>query len=145
MLNDKFAGIDRSEVKEKMFQEVFYSKVMGGTNMAYQEEFKLSFPNVFKLIMDFRRKHRQGERHLSHELMTLESEIIHQALRRMYKMGLCVINIHDAIVVLNIPQNNQTSIDEIIEVLHSEIQSIGLLGKIKVETLRPIVNSDGQT
>ena len=133
MLDDRFNGMDKSEVKEKMFQEVFYSKTLGGTNMIYQEGFRKSFPNVFKLIMIFRKKHRKGEKHLSLSLMKLESDIIHNTLKRLFDLGYCVVNIHDAIVVLDVEQNNQSYLSEIITIIQQELKNIGLYGKVKVE------------
>ena len=135
MLDDRFDGVDKSEVKDKMFQEVFYSKTLGGNNMIYQEGFKNVFPNVFKMILDFRKKHRKGEKHLSHSMMQLESEIIHNTLRKLFELGYCVLNIHDAIVVLDVEQNIHLDLDEIIRIIQQELKNIGLYGKVKVEEI----------
>lgn len=131
MLNENFIGVEREETKEKMFQEVFYGKSLGGNRMVYQNEFKVYFPNVFKLIIEFRKQHRKGEKHLANHLMRFESEIIHNTLKRLFTLNYCVINIHDAIVVLDVEQNNDIEINEIIGVINDELLQHKLFGRLK--------------
>lgn len=126
--------IPRPTIKEKMFQEVFYSKALGGTNMIYQNEFKRIFPNVFKMILEHRREFRAAKKeHLSYLLMRLESDIIQGVLRNLFDKGYCVLNIHDAIVVLDTEKNIHLKSDEIEREIKEGFQKYHLYSSTKTD------------
>ena len=103
---DCFAGVERSIIKVKVFEQVFYSNTQGRMHQEYATQFKKIFPNVFKSILDHRKQFKAGDcPHLAHTLMSLESELIEKVLTKMFSQGYVAVNIHDAIVVLDTNEN----------------------------------------
>lgn len=134
MLQDELKGESREIVKESMFQEVFYSKSLRGKNLSYQKNFKKFFPSVFKMILKQRRDFRAGlDTHLANKLMSLESEIIQSVLSNLFEEGFNVINIHDAIVVLDTVDNLKLTPEYIQELIRFEFQKKHMFASTKVD------------
>ena len=71
---------------------------------------------------------------LPNMLMRIESEIIQKTLKKLYEEGYEVLNIHDAIFVLDVYANSDLTPKHIEELLISTLKEYGLEGSIKVET-----------
>lgn len=122
--------IDKYQLKEMMFAQVFYANIhelsftiATGEKVIkhYARLFKKLFPNVFKVINH--NKPKGNEKEFSNNLMKLEAEIFYQILEKLYKKrGLDCISIHDAIVVLNTSDKkyNKEDIEKVmLKVYHS--------------------------
>ena len=134
MTQDDFKGVSREVVKESMFREVFYSKSLRGSNMNYQKVFKRIFPSVFKIILDQRRNFKKGlDDHLANKLMSFESEIIQEVLTKLFDKGYNVLNIHDAIIVLDTLNNYNLTPEYIQELLNFEFKKRHMMGSTKID------------
>ncbi|TFD96847.1 hypothetical protein E2605_08520 [Dysgonomonas capnocytophagoides] len=112
----------RGELKAQMFAEVFYSKTKTMSYKDYGKVFKAIYPNVFKVINEL--KPNGDETKLSHIIMKVESELFYQILEKIYKeTEYDAINIHDAIVLLDTP-NNESCSDNEIETIMREVYNI---------------------
>lgn len=143
--------VDKHILKKLMFGQVFYANVLRlafktkdgvRVDKTYGKLFKSIYPNVFKAVNHYKPKGEESE--LSNSMMRLESEIFYIILEKLYtKKGLDVINIHDAIVVLD-TSDEKYKIEDIenviLEVYHSfnlfpsldatnYIQDSGIYGK----------------
>ncbi|WP_303920866.1 hypothetical protein [Draconibacterium sediminis] len=119
ILWDSFMELDvvkdrsRDQVKTELFKEVFYSFVSPDSNKEYAKMFKTVYPTVYKIIKEYRVKKKDSHNHLSHKLMKLESEIFIKILKKLFKKKIRAIHIHDAIVVLNVPENDSVKPEDI--------------------------------
>ena len=106
---DLFPGLDRGEVKENMFREVFYAYSRTMKHKEYGKAFAKVYPSVWKLIRSMR---KDGEL-LCHRITKTESELFHKILEQCFERGWVVVSIHDAILVLDVPENNSLSIEDV--------------------------------
>jgi len=127
----KYKENDRSQIKKEYFGEVFYShsndryirrknEETGKTEYIRKEkriDFEKEYPNVWKVIKEERNKgkrlNKTKNNYLPCKLMQIESTIFQEILRRCYAKGYDVINIHDAIVVVDTKNNESVSSDDI--------------------------------
>lgn len=122
---------DRGEVKVALFREVFYSNRFKTTKgKPFAKLFKKLYPNVWKLIKQI--KDADGAESLPNRMMEEESRLFHEILARCYQHGWKVINIHDAIVVLDVEANN-FDYHELITIMEDVYKSNGLYPSISVE------------
>lgn len=135
--NSKVGGYDliRQDTKEIMFAQVFYGKnLREKSNYKHAKRFKEEFPNVYSLILSYKKGLEKEERTvLAHKLMALESKLFREALRRLFEMGYEVVSIHDAIVVLDTPANTNCSIEIVENVLKDVYRNEGLVCKCSVD------------
>lgn len=135
---DVFEKTPRSIIKQEMFKEVFYGNILGGRRRLYADLFKRIFPNVYKNILNRRKEFRSGEKcHLSHDMMALESEIIQKILRRLYRLGYIAVNIHDAIVVVDVEENNDLQSEDVQRIINEEYLKYDLYSSTKVDYFNP--------
>lgn len=127
-------NIIRQDVKVIMFAQVFYGKQLSSRGQEYAKIFKEQFPSVYSIILSFKRGLDRNERTvLTHKLMALESKLFREVLRRLYELKYSVISIHDAVVVLDVKENNDctpTLVSDIIEQVYNEL---GLLPDCSVD------------
>ena len=127
----KYNEDDRSQIKKEYFGEVFYSrsndryirqknKNTGKTEYIQKQkriDFEREYPNVWKVIKEERNKGKKSNNkknnYLPCKLMQIESTIFQEILRRCYEKGYDVVNIHDAIVVVDTKNNESVSSDDI--------------------------------
>lgn len=127
----KYNEDDRSQIKKEYFGEVFYSrsndryirqknKNTGKTEYIQKQkriDFEREYPNVWKVIKEERNKGKKSNNkknnYLPCKLMQIESTIFQEILRRCYAKGYDVVNIHDAIVVVDTKNNESVSSDDI--------------------------------
>ena len=121
-------NIIRQDVKVIMFAQVFYGKSLTSRGKKYAKIFAQQFPNVYTVVLSFKRRLARGKRTvLTHKLMALESQLFRETLKRLFEKGYKVISIHDAIVVLNVIENDNLTPEIVKEVLCDVYAEIGLL------------------
>lgn len=121
-------NIIRQDVKVIMFAQVFYGKSLTSRGKKYAKSFKQQFPNVYSVVLSFKRGLAKEKRTvLTHKLMALESQLFRETLKRLFEKGYSVVSIHDAIVVLNVDENENLTPEIIKEVLCEVYAEIGLL------------------
>ena len=139
----KHPECDRTQIKERMFRQVFYSNhedVVWYQKLA--REFEKQFPNVMKLIK-FWKKQKNIEwvkaymdahgiyiykptAALSIAMMNLEARIFTDILKRMYSKRWRAFHIHDCIIVPQTRSKNQPTRDEVIAIMMDEYKKHGL-------------------
>lgn len=156
---DKFPKVPRGEVKQVMFAEVFYSydnviyvrdekvKDCFKTKYAkkYAKAFREDYPNVWKLIGQLKMigKKRLGENPNDEKnsffpclMMRLEATIFREILSRCYNRGYAnVINIHDAICVIENDMLNYSS-DDLKSIMLEVFGEYGLYPNLKLEMIK---------
>ena len=65
--------------------------------------------------------------------MQVESAIIMPTLLKLFDEGYKVLNIHDSIFVLDVPQNDNLTPTHIQDVLTKQLENFGLKGSFKIE------------
>lgn len=136
-LEKRFQGqFTRDEIKIKLFKDVYYSKRNAIRYSEFAKAFKADFPNVYKLIQKLK---DPDHAYLSNRMMALESEIIREVLARLYKKrGLYVINIHDAIVVLETKFDSKVDFqDTILKTMCQVLAGYGLVPTFSIDTFHP--------
>ena len=121
-------NIIRQDVKVIMFAQVFYGKSLTSRGKKYAKIFAQQFPNVYTVVLSFKRRLERDKRTvLTHKLMSLESQLFREALKRLFEKGYKVVSIHDAIVVLNVIENDNLTPEIVKEVLCDVYSEVGLV------------------
>ena len=150
--------LDRAEIKQKMFAEVFYSKTPKIAWKTFAQEFKKQYPNVYKLILKWKeplkhedtkkilvRRHKAVEDRgrawmqddstaLPNVMMDLESVIFREILKSLFAKRICAVHIHDAIVVPAIKSTMKLDSEKIQGVMRDVYKRFGLHPTFKLET-----------
>lgn len=137
---------DRKNIKRVYFASVFYGKftaikrkhfISEDERCLYQcaTDFKSKFPNIWKVLMYIRKSQKEYKDRtiLANYLMQVESAIIMPTLLTLYDEGYKVLNIHDSIFVLDVPQNDNLTPTHIQDVLTKQLENFGLKGSFKIE------------
>ena len=130
---DNFAelfNIDRNLVKSTMFHEVYYSYSTTTRNREHAKPFAQIYPNVWHIIRKMKKESMKG---LANRIMSFESQIMSSILKRCYEKDWCVVSIHDAVIVLDVVENEQLDIDELKGIMSQEYARCGLYPTISVE------------
>ena len=128
MVNEK--NLLRSDIKVLMFREVFYSKKLTARGKEYAKMFAKDFPNVYKVVLDSKRENRTK---LANDMMKIESELFGKILVGLYAKKFKVISIHDAIVVLDVKQNEKCTEEVVKQVMTDVYRKYGLHPDISVD------------
>lgn len=128
MVDEK--NLHRSDIKVLMFREVFYSKKLTARGKEYAKIFAKDFPNVYKVVLDSKRENRTK---LANDMMKIESELFGKILVGLYAKKFKVISIHDAIVVLDVKQNEKCTEEIVKEVMTDVYRKYGLHPNISVD------------
>lgn len=98
-----FDTAERGEVKANLFREIFYSYAtrVVEKRKPYGALFRDMYPNVWHVL----RNEKGKEDLLPNQMMKLESQLFSNILGKCYERGWKVFNIHDAVIVLNVPEN----------------------------------------
>lgn len=123
-------GLLRSDIKVLMFREVFYSKKLTARGKEYAKIFAKEFPNVYKVVRESKKDNRTK---LANDMMKLESELFGKILSELYSKKFKVISIHDAIVVLDVKQNEKCTEEIVKEVMTDVYRRYGLYPNISVD------------
>jgi hypothetical protein len=122
-------GLNRNDVKQTIFHEVFYSHSFTAYGKIFAKSFEAIYPNVFKLVTEMKVERKYAvtiakskaktleekmvaavmaevsgkTKHIANDMMQLESDIFFEILTKLYKRRDCkALTIHDAILVLNV-------------------------------------------
>lgn len=126
--NPNTYNIIRQDVKVIMFAQVFYGKSLTSRGKKYAKSFAQQFPNVYSVVLSFKRGLARDKRTvLTHKLMALESQLFRETLKRLFEKGYKVISIHDAIVVLNVDENENLTPEMVKDVLCEVYSEVGLV------------------
>lgn len=125
-----FHTLERGEVKSTLFREVFYSHSTTTRGREYAKQFAKIYPHVWHSIRMMKKESRGN---LANQMMSFESRLFGAILRRCYERNWCVVSIHDAIVVLDAPENEYLDIDELKGVMMEEYARCGLYPTISIE------------
>ena len=123
-------GLLRSDIKVLMFREVFYSKKLTARGKEYAKIFAKEFPNVYKVV---RESKKDNSTKLANDMMKIESELFGKILVELYSKKFKVISIHDAIVVLDVKQNEKCTEEIVKEVMTDVYRKYGLRPDISVD------------
>lgn len=123
-------GLQRSDVKVLMFREVFYSKKLTARGKEYAKMFASDFPNVYKVVRNAKKDNRTK---LANDMMAIESELFGKILVELYSMKFKVVSIHDAVVVLDVKQNEKCTEEVVKQVMTDVYRKYGLHSDISVD------------
>ena len=126
----KGKGLLRSDIKVLMFREVFYSKTLTVRGKEYAKMFAKDFPHVYKVVRESKKDDRTI---LANEMMKIESELFGKILVELYAKKFKVISIHDAIIVLNVKQNEKCTEEVVKGVMTKVYRAYGLHPDISVD------------
>lgn len=127
-------NIIRQDVKVIMFAQVFYGKSLTSRDKKYAKSFAEQFPNVYSVVLSFKRGLAKDKRTvLTHKLMALESQLFRETLKRLFEKGYSVVSIHDAIVVLDVAENENLTSEIVKQILNEVYAEIGLLPDCSVD------------
>lgn len=122
----------RQDIKILMFREVFYSKKLNARGKAYAKLFGKRFPNVYKVVR-MKKKESPDKTGLPNEMMAMESELFHEILRKLYAKHFQVVNIHDAIVVPDVKENDGCTKELVSEIITKVYRKHGLMPTVSVD------------
>lgn len=100
-LNNSFPEYSRDEIKSNAFALIFYNPRNIARYTEFGKKFMSVYPSVYAAIEETKDKTK-----LPHLMMRIESTLMRRILTRCYQQGWKVISIHDAIVALDVPDNN---------------------------------------
>ena len=125
-----FNELDRGEVKENLFREVFYSYSRTMRHKKFGKVFAQIYPSVWHHI----REMKKDAELLCNRITKVESELFHEILQQCFNRNWVVVSIHDAIVVLDVEANNCINLEELNGIILNEYRKHGLYPSLKVET-----------
>ena len=127
---DDFGNIERSDVKKKVFSQVFYSHVTDDYTTKFRKAFEVKYPNVWKVIK--RMKIASNDR-LPHLMMMIESRLFREILCRCWERGYKVVNLHDALVLFDVEENKNVEEEELKSLIKDIYLRYGLYPTVKTE------------
>ena len=137
----KLSGIPRKKAKVKMFSNVFYGPNRSTKYSELGQKFKELFPTVYEILFSLKHKaeknnnsliiYRSGIDNLPKQMMVLESNIMYEILKRCYAKKWDVINIHDAIIIMD--TRNKPTPEDVKEVMMQVFKEIHLAPTIHYE------------
>ena len=145
----KYPEYNRNQVKQKMFQEVFYSNTSSTTFKEYGKIFEERYPAVYGEITRWKNPGKSPyiqryleKNHIRVEkptaalpiaLMSLESRIFRSALASLYRRRYHAVHIHDCIVIPETRSKHQPTPEEVTKILMKEYRKYGLIPVLKAE------------
>lgn len=128
----EFGDMERNEVKKKVFGQVFYShlKIKDIYLSKFCEAFIRRFPNVYKTIRSMKIK---TDDKLPHSMMRVESFLFRKILQECWHRGYKVVNLHDALIVLDVEENKNTPLSEFTAIIEQAYNRYGLFPTVKAE------------
>lgn len=157
-------GLNRTDVKQTIFHEVFYSHSLSARGKMFAKAFKEIYPNVYDLIskMKWERKYaavnamkkhksyldaivakieceRAGKtKHISNDMMKLESSIFFEILEKLYARRDCkALTIHDAIIVLDTNSKKECKKETIENIMRNVYKKYNLLPQFSTDYYDP--------
>ena len=120
-LQHAFPDYERNEIKHLSFAHIFYNPHEIAIYTEFGRQFMSVYPNVYRAIAYVR-----GITNLPKILMKYESSLMKRVLTQCYSNGWKVISIHDAVVVLDVPENNECDAMAV-KIIINEVYKNGLL------------------
>lgn len=124
-----FNELDRGEIKESLFREVFYSHSRTLKHKEYGKVFAEIYPTVWHVIRTMKNDAEQ----LCDRITKVESDLFHSILEKCFLKGWVVTSVHDAIYVLDVPENEAIDEGELIDIILSEYRQHGLIPTVHLE------------
>lgn len=133
-----FHAEERGEVKANLFREIFYSYSTRVSEKLkpYGALFRDMYPNVWHVL----RNEKGKEDLLPNQMMKLESKLFSTILMRCYEQNWKVFNVHDAVVVLDVPENDHCSPEKVRTIIEETYHSRLLFPTVSIETYRQCAN-----
>ena len=126
----EFGDIERSEIKKKVFSQVFYSHVDDPFVSKFCKAFKKKYPNVWKVIHKLK---VETDDKLPHLMMKVESSLFKPIIEECWHRGWKVVNLHDALIVFDVKENEAVGVKELKSIIETEYNKHNLLPTIKLE------------
>lgn len=132
-----YPDINRGEIKANLFKEIFYSYStrINKKKCPYGSKFVELYPHVWSVLR--MEKKKKNEELLPNRMMRLESSLFYEILSRCYMKGWMIINIHDAVVVLNVEENESCIPDKVKNIIKEVYHEKGLFPSVSVDTFTP--------
>ena len=127
---DEFGEMERSEVKKRVFSQVFYSHITDRYVSKFCKAFIRKYPNVWTVIRGMK---LVTDDKLPHTMMRAESMLFRLILNRCWERGYRVVNLHDALVVFDVEENKHVTVDELTGIIEQVYHRFGLFPTVKVE------------
>lgn len=147
--NDLNPDLDRTEIKQEMFKQVFYSNRKGTYVKPYAKIFRNKYGRVYKSIENWKeyKKHphiktyikkksiysNKETSYLPNAMMKLESEIFCKVLKKLFKAKYKAIHIHDAIVVPDTRVNDSLEPQFVESIMSDVFKEYGLSPTFSIE------------
>ncbi len=125
-----FGDIERSEIKKKVFSQVFYSHVDDVFVTKFCKAFKKKYPNVWKVIYNLKQK---TDDKLPCLMMKNESILFKPILEECWHRGWKVVNLHDALVVFDVKENDAVDVKELKAIIEAVYNKHNLYPTVKLE------------
>lgn len=141
--------VDRNELKQIMFAEVFYSNKVGLAWKKFGKEFAGEYPSVYKLIARWKNPAKdkkissyikENDIHadketasLSVAMMKLESVIFHDILSNLYAKRIRAVHIHDAVIVPETKGNINITSEKLVEIMRNCYAKYGLVPSFSID------------
>lgn len=126
----EFGNIERSEVKKKVFSQVFYSHIDDPFVSKFCKAFKKKYPNVWKVI---HRLKVETDDKLPHLMMKVESILFKPIIEECWRRGWKVVNLHDALIVFDLEENKTVDVKELKSIIEEQYNKYHLLPTVKLE------------
>lgn len=126
----EFGDMERSEVKKRVFAQVFYSHITDSYVSKFCKAFIRKYPNVWKVI---RAMKVSTDDKLPHTMMKAESLLFRLILKECWSRGYRVVNLHDALVVFDVEANERVTVAELTTIIEQVYHRFGLFSSVKVE------------
>ena len=127
---EDFGDIERSEVKHKLFANVFYSHVNETYVTKFRKAFIEKYPNVWSIIQSLK---KDTDDKLPHMMMSVESQLFKSILQECWRRGYRVVNLHDALIVFDVDENKNVTIEELTSIIKDVYNRSMLFPTVKVE------------
>lgn len=128
---ETFPEYTRTEVKIEMFKDIFFGKRNGHIWSDFAKKFKMKYPRVYSIINNELKKNSYKD--LSALLTSTESKIFHSILTKLFAMNVEAVNLHDSIVVLDTPNNENVTESQIIEIMKEVYYSYSIIPSFSTE------------
>lgn len=111
-LHTQFPEFDRSEIKTLSFAHIFYNQHNIAKYTEFGRKFISLYPNVHEVI-----SHTKDVVSLPRMLMKYESFLMKNILTQCYHNGWKVVSIHDAVIVLDVPENERIEPSDVVHII----------------------------
>lgn len=126
----EFGDIERSEVKKKVFGQVFYSHLDDPFVSKFCKAFQKKYPNVWRVIHQLKVETKDK---LPHLMMKTESALLKPIIEECWRRGWKVVNLHDALIVFDVKENENVEVKELKTIIEAEYNKHRLLPTVKLE------------